>query len=131
MGSGTRLGRVRGLGSARSGTHHWIVQRVTAVANLALLTWLLVTLVTSDFSSLDTMQRWLQSPIAAVPLALLAISAFTHLRLGLQVLIEDYVHGEALKLASLLALTFFSWGGMIFALFCIARLAFGAVAHVG
>jgi succinate dehydrogenase / fumarate reductase membrane anchor subunit len=131
MGSGTRLGRVRGLGSAHSGTHHWIVQRVTAVANLALLTWLLVTLVTSDFSSADTMQRWLQSPIAAVPLALLSISVFTHLRMGLQVLIEDYLHGEASKLAALLALTFFSWGGMIFALFCIARLAFGAVVHVG
>ena len=131
MGSGTRLGRVRGLGSAHSGTHHWIVQRVTAVANLALLTWLLVTLVTSDFSTAEAVQRWLQSPLAAVPLALLSISVFTHLRLGLQVLIEDYVHGEALKLAALLALTFFSWGGTIFALFCIARLAFGAVAHVG
>lgn len=131
MGSGTRLGRVRGLGSARSGTHHWILQRVTAVANLALLSWLLVSLVTGDFSSHDSIGRWLASPLAGVPMALLVVSVFTHLRLGLTVLIEDYVHGEGTKLASLLLLTFFSWGGMIFGLFSIATIAFGAVTNVG
>lgn len=131
MGSGTQLGAVRGLGSAKSGTHHWTMSRITAIANLTLLTWLIVSLVTSDFSSYDSLQRWLSKPFAAVPMALLVVSVFTHFRLGLTVLIEDYVHDEALKLASLVALTFYSFGGMIFALFCIAKIAFGAVANVG
>ncbi len=130
MGSGTNLGQVRGLGSSKSGTHHWMTQRITAIANLTLLTWLLVSLITSDLSSYDALQRWLGSPFAAAPLALLVVSVFTHLRLGLTVLVEDYVHAEATKLMALVALTFFSWGGMIFALFCIAKIAFGAVANV-
>ena len=128
MGNGTELGRVRGLGSAHSGAHHWILQRVTAVANLVLLVWLLVSLLTNDVSTGAAVKTWLSSPVAAVPMALLAISVFTHLRLGLQVLIEDYLHVEATKLAALLALTFFTWGGMIFALFSIAKIAFGGAA---
>ena len=131
MGNGTRLGRVRGLGSAHSGTHHFTLSRVTAIANLALLVWLLISLVSGSASTHEGLVRWLSSPFAAAPLALLAISAFTHIRLGLTVLIEDYVHGEATKLASLLLLTFFTWGGLIFALFCIAKIAFGAPVHVG
>ncbi|MEK6542024.1 MAG: succinate dehydrogenase, hydrophobic membrane anchor protein [Pseudomonadota bacterium] len=131
MGSATELGRVRGLGSAKSGTHHWMMQRVTAIANLVLMTWLATSLITSDFSSIDAVKMWLAKPAAAVPLALLAMSAFTHIRLGLTVLIEDYVHGEAGKLAAILALTFFTWGGLAFALFSIAALAFGGAAHVG
>lgn len=128
MGNGTELGRVRGLGSAHSGAHHWILQRVTAIANLALLVWLLVSLLTNDVSTGAAVKTWLGQPVAAVPLALLAISVFTHIRLGLQVLIEDYLHVEATKLAALLALTFFTWGGMIFALFSIAKIAFGGAA---
>jgi succinate dehydrogenase / fumarate reductase, membrane anchor subunit len=130
MGSGTNLGQVRGLGSAKTGTHHWMMQRVTAIANLTLLTWLVVSLVTNDFSAYDSLQRWLASPFAAAPLALLIVSVFTHLRLGLTVLIEDYLHAEATKLLALVALTFFSWGGMIFALFSILKVVFGAVANV-
>lgn len=125
MGSGTGLGRVRGLGSSKSGTHHWLTQRITAIANLVLFTWLVTSLVTGDVSSADSVQRWLSKPTAAVPMLLLAISMFMHLRLGLTVLIEDYVHDEALKLASLVALTFFSWGGMIFAVFAVVSLALG------
>lgn len=131
MGAGTKLGRVRGLGSARSGTHHFTLQRLTAISNLTLMVWLMVSLVTGDFTNHRSVTDWLSSPFAAVPMALLAISVFTHFRLGLTVLIEDYVHDEALKLASLLALTFFSWGGMIFALFSIASIAFGGAANVG
>lgn len=123
MGNGTGLGRVRGLGSAKSGTHHWLTSRITAIGNLVLMTWLITSLVTGDVSNVDSVKRWLSQPTAAVPMLLLAVSMFTHLRLGLTVLIEDYVHGEALKLASLLALTFFAWGGMIFAIFSVASIA--------
>jgi succinate dehydrogenase / fumarate reductase, membrane anchor subunit len=128
MGNGTGLGRVRGLGSAKSGTDHWTMQRLTAIANLVLMTWLLTSFVTTDLTTLDALKRWLGSPFAAVPLALLIVSVFTHFRLGLTVLIEDYLHDEAGKLAALVALAFFNWGGMIFALFCIAKLALTGVA---
>lgn len=132
MGNGTGLGRVRGLGSSKSGTHHWLTSRITAVGNLVLMTWLITSLVTGDVSNLDAMKRWLSQPTAAVPMVLLAVSMFTHLRLGLTVLIEDYVHDEALKLASLLLLTFFSWGGMIFAIFAVASIALtGGTANGG
>ncbi len=131
MGNGTELGRVRGLGASHHGTSHWTMQRITAIANLGLITWLLVSLVTGDFGTQSAVQRWLASPVAAVPLALLVISAFTHIRLGLQVLIEDYAHGEGSKLFWMLLLTFFTWGGMISALFCIVKIAIGAVSHAG
>lgn len=131
MGNGTGLGRVRGLGSAKSGTHHWLTQRITAIANLVLMTWLITSLITGDVSTAEGMKRWLSNPLAAVPMLLLAVSMFTHLRLGLTVLIEDYVHDEALKLASLVALTFFAWGGLIFAIFAIASLALGGGAGNG
>ncbi|MEQ1509690.1 MAG: succinate dehydrogenase, hydrophobic membrane anchor protein [Sphingopyxis sp.] len=131
MNSATELGRVRGLGSAKSGTHHWMMQRITAIANLVLMTWLLTSLVTSDLASIDALKMWLSKPAAAVPLALLCVSVFTHIRLGLTVLIEDYCHGEAGKLAAILGLTFFTWGGLAFALFSIAALAFGGSANGG
>lgn len=130
MGNGTRLGRVRGLGSARSGTHHWTVQRLTALANVALFAWFIISLLTGDFGNFASVTRWLSSPTASVPLALLTVSVFWHLRLGLQVLIEDYVHDEGLKLASIVLLSFFAIGGAVFALFSIASIAFGAP-HVG
>ena len=132
MGNGTGLGRVRGLGSSKSGTQHFVMQRLTAIANIVLMTWLLVSFVVTDFTTVDALKRWIGSPFAAVPLALLVISVFTHFRLGLTVLIEDYLHDEAGKLSALVALTFFSWGGMIFALFCIAKLALvGALPNAG
>ncbi len=131
MGHGTGLGKVRGLGSTRSGTHHFTTQRLTALSNLALMTWLLVSLVTGDFSSHEALQRWLGNPFAAVPMMLLSVSVFTHLRMGLTVLIEDYQHDDARKLMSLVALQFYSWGGLVFALFCIAKIALGGIVNVG
>jgi succinate dehydrogenase / fumarate reductase, membrane anchor subunit len=131
MGNGTQLGRVRGLGSAKTGTHHWTLQRVTAIANLTLLVWFVISLLVNNVGTYADLQRWLAQPTAAVPLALLAISVFTHLRMGLQVLIEDYLHGAAGKFIALILLTFYSWGGLIFALFCIAKIALGATPNVG
>lgn len=123
MDGGTSLSQVRGLGSARAGTDHWTLQRMTAIANLTLLTWLAVTLATVEFGSQAAVVRWLATPYAAVPLLLLCISIFTHLRLGLTTLIEDYVHSETVKLPLLLLLNFCTWGGVVFALFSVLKLA--------
>lgn len=124
MGNGTNLGRVRGLGSAQEGAHHWIVQRVTAVANLVLLTWLVVSLLRLPSLDHQLMATWLASPLVAVPMVLLIVSIFWHIRLGLQVLIEDYIHEHGTKFGLLLLLNFYAIGGAAFGIFAIAKVAF-------
>jgi len=123
MGNGTSIGKVRGLGSAHHGAHHWLVARTTAVGNLILMTWLLASFVLLPDYSYETVSGWISQPIAAVPMMLLIISVFYHAKLGLQVLIEDYVHEPGLKFGTLTALNLAAFGGGAFALFSIARLA--------
>ncbi len=128
MGNGTSIGRVRGLGSAHHGAHHWLVQRTTAIGNLVLMTWLLASFVMlADFGH-DSVTKWLNQPIAAVPMILLVISLFWHARLGLQVVIEDYIHNTGSKFALISALNLATIGGGAFAIFSVAALAFGRTA---
>lgn len=127
MGSGTHIGRVRGLGSAKAGAHHWWLQRVTAVANVALMVWLLVSLMRLPLGDHAAVVKWLASPMAAVPMLLLIISTVWHLRLGLQVLIEDYVHDAGNRVAALLALNFYAIGAGVVAIISVLKIAFGGV----
>ena len=122
---GTELGRVRGLGSAREGAHHWWMQRLTAVSNLLLFTWFLVSLLT--LPSLDHFNtiEWIESPFVAVPLILLSLSVFWHLRLGMQVMIEDYTSGGA-RIVSLLLVNAFAIAGAALSIFSVLTIAFGA-----
>ena len=124
MGNGTGVGRVRGHGSARSGTHHWVVQRVTAVGNALLVTWFLIGLALLPAHDHAAVTGWISQPIVAVPLMLMIVNLFWHIRLGLQVLIEDYVHDDGLKFAVLIALNFFVIGCAAVGLFSVARIAF-------
>ena len=124
MGSGTSIGRVRGLGSAKEGTHHWWNQRVTAGSNLFLMLWLLASLARLPAYDYATMRLWLSSAWAAAPLALLVVSVFWHFRLGLQVVIEDYAHAES-RVVLLVLLNFFTIGMGGVALFSIVRIALG------
>ncbi len=126
MGTGTELGRVRGLGSAKSGVGHWWHQRVTAVANLALLLWFVVSLVRLPALDYATVTTWLRQPVAAIPMLLLIVSVFYHFRLGVQVFIEDYLHHEGTKLLALLALNFYALGGAAAAVFAVLKIALGA-----
>ena len=128
MGTGTGIGRVRGLGSAKSGAHHWWHQRVTAAANVLLMTWFVVSLLRLPSFQYEIVTQWLASPFAAVPMALLVISVFYHLKLGLQVFIEDYVHDDALKVAALILLNFYVIGSGALALFSILKVAVGGAA---
>jgi len=128
MGTGTGIGRVRGLGSAKSGAYHWWHQRLTAGSNLLLMLWFVVSLLRLPSLDYIVVTQWLSSPLAALPLALLVISVFYHFRLGLQVFIEDYVHDEALKLASIVLLNFYVIGAGATALFCILKIALGGAA---
>ena len=100
------LGNVRGLGSARSGTHHWWMQRVTAIALLPLMLWLAFSLARLGAMSYSDAQAWLQSTVNAVLMLAALAAIFYHARLGLQVVIEDYVQREGLKFAALIGLKF-------------------------
>lgn len=123
MGNGTELGRVRGLGSAKDGSDHWWSQRVTAGANLFLMVWFFIAIARLPAYDYETVRAWLSSSWAAIPMILLIVSVFYHFRLGLQVLIEDYVGGPA-RIVWLLLLDFFSVGSAVIALFAILKVAF-------
>lgn len=128
MQGGTRLGRVRGLGSARSGTHHWISQRITAIGNLVLVLWLITSFFFLPGLDYGSVTGWLAQPIVAVPMMLMTISIFYHLKLGLQVVIEDYLHEDAGKIFALVLLNFYAVAGAALAIFSIAKIAFAGAA---
>ncbi|HEY1606780.1 MAG TPA: succinate dehydrogenase, hydrophobic membrane anchor protein [Allosphingosinicella sp.] len=125
----TPLARVRGLGSAREGAHHWWIERLTSVSTLLLFIWLLVSLLRLPGLDYRTVVEWLQSPLAAVPMLLLIVSTFWHLKLGMQVAIEDYVHEDGWKFLAILVLNFLTVGGAAFAMFALLRIALGGPAH--
>jgi succinate dehydrogenase / fumarate reductase membrane anchor subunit len=128
MKGGTRIGRVRGLGSARAGTHHWISQRITAVGNIVLVLWLIASLLLLPGLDYGSVTGWLGQPLVAVPMMLMVANVFWHLKLGLQVLIEDYLHGDAGKLFALLLLNFYAVAGAALGIFSIAKIAFTGAA---
>lgn len=121
----TPLGRVRGLGSARSGAHHWWHERLSSVASLILLIWFFVSLLRLPDFSYPTLREWLAAPIGAVPMLLLIVTLFWHLAGGLRVVVEDYVHEEGSKLFWLVLIKFGSLLGAGLCLFAVAKLAFG------
>ena len=98
----TPLARARGLGAAKSGVHHWMMQRMTAISNLVLGLWLLYSLVTNaDLQYVAGAESWLANPVNAIAMILFVISSFYHAVLGCQVIIEDYVHNEGFKIFKL------------------------------
>lgn len=127
MGNGTNLGRVRGLGSAKHGAKHWIDQRLTAVGNLLLMSWLVLSLLWLPNFAYETVAAWLAQPAVAVPMILMLINIFRHVRLGLQVLIEDYFHDDGNKFAVLTLLNFYVIGAAAFGIFMVAKHAFTGV----
>ena len=125
---GTGLGRVRGLGSAKQGAHHWWTQRLTAAGNLLLVSWFVISLVRLPNLSHAVVIDWLSAPLVAIAMILLAANVFWHIRLGLQVVVEDYIHNEASKLGMIVLINFFAVGAGAIAIFSIAKIAFGGAA---
>jgi succinate dehydrogenase / fumarate reductase membrane anchor subunit len=125
MGNGTSIGRVRGLGASHSGSHHWLVIRYTAIGSLLLTVWFAVSLLLLPNFGYDAVHDWAKRPIPATALALFVVVNIWHARLGLQVVIEDYVHDEANKFASILALNLVTFAAAAFGLICVIRLALG------
>jgi succinate dehydrogenase / fumarate reductase membrane anchor subunit len=115
--------RVEGLGSAHSGTAHFFRQRVTAVALVPLAIWFAVSAFHLIGADRDAAIAFLHAPVNCVLMALFVIAAVVHMALGLQVIIEDYAHGEGSKLVLLVLNTFFAWlvgAACVFALVKIA-----------
>jgi succinate dehydrogenase / fumarate reductase membrane anchor subunit len=121
----TPLKRVRGLGAAHHGTETFWRQRVTAVANVPLVIFLILAIVTHIGASYEEMHAFIARPIVALAFAALILSAAIHMRIGLKEIIEDYVHGGARIVAILLA-TFFAAGVGLASLLAIVKISLGS-----
>jgi succinate dehydrogenase / fumarate reductase membrane anchor subunit len=121
----TPLGRVRGLGTAKSGTGHFWHQRVTAIANIPLTIAAVFILITLLGRNQAAVAQILGSPAVAIIMLLFIASTTIHMRIGMQVIIEDYVHDESAKLALLMANTFFTIVVGLASAYGILKLSFG------
>jgi succinate dehydrogenase / fumarate reductase, membrane anchor subunit len=121
----TPLARVRGLGSAKSGTEHFFRQRVTALANVPLAIAFIIIVVSLQGADHARMTATLAHPLVAILLLLFVVSGVIHMRLGMQVIIEDYVHAEGAKIAMLIGNTFFAIIIGASSIFAILKMAFG------
>ena len=121
----TPIAKVRGLGAARSGLQHWKMQRLTAIANVLLVLWFMFSAMALSGSDYDQVRAWLASPVTASLMVLLIISTFYHARLGLQVVVEDYVHHEGLRIASLAAIALLVLALAVACIVAVLRVAVG------
>jgi succinate dehydrogenase / fumarate reductase membrane anchor subunit len=121
----TPLARVRGRGAARSGTGHFWRQRLTAVANIPLTIAAIIIIITLLGRNQAAAAQILGSPLVAMIMLLFIISVTVHMRIGMQVIIEDYVHDESVKLTLIMANTFFAVAVALGSAFGILKLAFG------
>jgi succinate dehydrogenase / fumarate reductase, membrane anchor subunit len=119
------LGQVRGLGSAKSGTEHFWHQRLTAMANIPLAIGFVVVVVSLLGRNHAAVVQILGSPLVAILMLLFILSATMHMRIGMQVIIEDYVHDDFAKFTMLIANTFFSVVVALASAFAILKLSFG------
>jgi succinate dehydrogenase / fumarate reductase membrane anchor subunit len=121
----TPLGEVRGLGSAKKGTGEFVVMRVTSVALLVLLTLFVILIVALNGAPHATVVSAIASPLVALILLAGILVTMVHMRVGMQVVIEDYVQDEMLKIMSLIANSLFSWAVGLTAAFAVLKIAFG------
>jgi succinate dehydrogenase / fumarate reductase membrane anchor subunit len=121
----TPLKRARGLGSAKEGPGHFLQQRITAAVNLLLLPFAVGLFARLAGADLANVKATLSHPAIAIALLVLIASVAVHMRAGMQIIIEDYVHGEGAKLLALLANTLYVAGVAAAAIFAVLKLSFG------
>ena len=127
MTKGTDIGEVRGLGSAHHGAGHWVLMQYTSAGALLTCAYLVVSFLLLPDLSYATVTAWLQGLGPSFALGLLIVAVFWHARLGLQVMLEDYVHGAS-RFAAILLLNLAAFAGVGFGLFSVLRLALGGAA---
>lgn len=118
------MARARGLGSARDGVEHWMMQRVTAIANIPLVFWLVWSIINLQGATYLGFISWLSQPLNAILMILFILSTFYHALLGSQVVTEDYIHSEGLKMAKLIGQKLFLLAMAIAGIFSVLKIAF-------
>ncbi len=121
----TPLSRARGLGSAKDGLHHWWAQRLTAVALIPLVVWFAISLIMMSGADYAVVRAWIGSPAVMVLLILTIVIGLHHGQLGMQVVIEDYVHNDGVKLALIMLTRFIAVFFGLAAVVAILRIGFG------
>ena len=121
----TPLARARGLGSAKAGVHHWWAQRLTAIALIPLVVWFAISLVMMSGAEYEVVRAWIGSPIVMVLLILTIAVGLHHAQLGIQVVIEDYVHSDGFKLALIVLVRFLAVLFGLAAVVAILSIGFG------
>ena len=119
------LGRALGLGSAKEGVEHWWLQRITAAALVPLTLWFVIAVIRLVGADVDTVRDWVASPVPAILLLLLLIATFWHASLGLQVVIEDYVHTPLAKLGLLIIVRLGCFAFAVAGVFAVLSMALG------
>ena len=120
------LGRATGLGSAKEGVQHWWAQRLTAIALIPLCLWFVASVIAIVGADIETVQNWIGQPLPAILMVLLLIATFYHASLGLEVVIEDYIHTELAKLGLVIAVRLLSFGFAVAGIFAVASIALGS-----
>ena len=121
----TPLSRARGLGSAKEGVHHFWAQRITAVALIPLVVWFAISLIMMSGADYGVVRAWIGSPVVMVLLTLTIVIGLHHGQLGMQVVIEDYVHNDGMKLALIVLMRFIAVFFGLAAIVAILRIGFG------
>jgi succinate dehydrogenase / fumarate reductase membrane anchor subunit len=121
----TPMGRVRGYGSAKSGTEHFIQQRLTAIANIPLTIAAVLIVISLIGHNHAAVAQILGSTLVAIVMLLFIMSTFYHMKIGMQVIIEDYVHDERTKYALLILNTFFTIAAGFSSIYALLKLSFG------
>lgn len=119
----TPLSKAKGLGSAHTGTHHWLMQRVTALANLPLVLWMVYSIFHLQGASYQEFTVWLSQPLNAVLAVLFIISTFYHAVLGSQVVVEDYVSCRWFRMSKLIGMKLFFIALAVACIFSILKVA--------
>ena len=119
------LGRALGLGSAKEGVEHWWLQRITAAALVPLSVWFVIAIIRLVGADIETVRDWVSTPIPAILLVLLLIATFWHAALGLQVVIEDYVHTPLTKLGLVIVVRLGCFAFAVAGIFAVLSMALG------
>src|ERR1700740_1273827 len=122
---GSPLGRAVGLGSAKEGVEYWWLQRITAVALVPLSLWFVIAIIRLAGADFDSVRDWIGHPLPAILLVLLLIATFYHVSLGLQVVIEDYIHAELTKIGLVIIVRLACFALAVGGIFAVLSMAVG------